>query len=1334
MSEAQKRKLGNLSPAQIRQLMARRKKSAPVASFKVPRTAEGIYPVSKGQERFWFLSLLSEDPALYNIPIAVSLKQDEIDKAALEDRLNSLIAKHAILRTSFFENGGTVYQKIHPCLKVKIDYVALDDGLDPAAQLQQASEIGTEHGRKPFDAGQLPLLRMMLVKAGQGQYFLFLNLHHLISDGWTNAMIAQTLTQGDGAPNRHDDLQYIDYVNWEAKWLAGPDHQDQRQFWQQVLGNLPAPYRFPRDFPASDEMEQGGTRSVDFPAGLHNRVTTFCQDRGATPFQFYMTCHAILLAKYADVDDLIIGTPVANRESRHFQYMYGLFINSLPMRFPLDQSAGFSDLLATNRDRITAYLKHQKIPVSTLMQSMDAPYSSHENPLYTVHFAYQYFPQTQEKDAFVPLTLDYGLAKFDLNLWVEIYGDTNRLSVTFRKNRFSPHKIEQFMRHFIRLVEYSIDNPDHQPATSEFLADQAQSCIVSGPLDLASECWVDHYLRAVDETPDNTALVDQQGRLGYRELDETVCRLAHGLRQGGISKGDIVILQQPRGRNFVAGLLACLRIGAVYLPVDESIAPKRFARIITDSQAKLLLSPRPHDGIDTVDMAAIMHPVPVQTMPRDPSIRGQDLACVIYTSGSTGNPKGVAITHRGLVNHFASMRDRIGTQALNGFLHLSAIDADLGNTMIYMALGSGSYLVMPDKDHLLDPALLAGFLAENPVDVMKIAPSHLQSFADAIAPVLPAKVLICAGEPLPAPLARRIFNLGPDLRLFNSYGPTEATITTSLHELDRGAEPPVIPAGTPLANTEIHILGKDQQPLPRGCVGEIHIAGASLAARYLGDPQLTAEKFITLPEPGPKRLYATGDTGFVDMTGELIVTGRKDRQVKINGFRIEPAEIETVLNRNKTVRSAAVWPQQTGQGPRLQAAIVPNEGCTPTALKADLAQYFHTTLIPALHIVDTRPTTRNGKTDFGKLAAQTDQSAQSQEIGQPRDITELRIWEVFRDVLGRADIPLDVSFFDLGGHSLQAAGLLAQVNSTLQQNIRISALVRYPAVQDLACHIRTLSKTDAPLVALTDTGKPRKLFWVHPAGGNIMSYLTIARMMAKGYDTSAFVAADDTALAPRSIAGFAQSYVAALPPVAKGGASILAGWSMGALIAHQMAVDLQQQGHMPPLVLIDQPALPDSRDADLSFDERISNYLSRVEVFTGKPLRDCRVTDPETGHSAIDHSLLHAEFIRVGLAPPDVSLPAFRTFLDLLIFHNKIVGDFTPGNYDGPVLLVRASQQLLQGKDTLPVSQDLGWGPYCSDLTIGEVPGNHMTVLNDLHGAKTAAVIDEWLKSRNGMS
>jgi len=1331
MSDTQKKKLQNLSAAQIRQLMARRKKPAPAGTFKMPRNPDGIYPVSKGQERFWFLSLLSEDPALYNIPIAVSLKQDEIDKTALEERLNGLIAKHAILRSSFFEDGGTVYQKIHPRLKVNIDYMALEHGLTPAEQLQQATKIGIEHGRQAFDAAQLPLLRMMLVKARRGQYFLFLSLHHLISDGWTNAMIAQALTQGDAAPNRHDDLQYIDYVNWETKWLAGPDHENQRQFWRRVLDNLPPAFRFPRDFHLSDNMEQGSTLSLDLPAGLHQRVTAFCQDRGATPFQFYMTCYAILLARYADTDDLIIGTPVANRESRHFQYMFGLFINSLPMRFSLDRNAGFADLLAANKDRIDTYLKHQKIPVSTLMQSVDAPYSSHENPLYSVHFAYQYFPQTQEKDAFVPLTLDYGLAKFDLNLWVEIYGDTRKLSVTFRKNRFSPQKINQFLQHYIRLIEYSIDNPNHRPAVSEFDTKRMQSCIASAPLDLASDCWLDHYLHAVKRMPDNIALIDQQGRLDYRELDGMVCRLAQGLKQGGISKGDIVILQQSRGRNFIIGLLACLRIGAVYLPVDENIAPERITRIISGSQAKILLSPTPREDIKTLDIAAAMHPDPVPTtMPRDPSIGGQDSACIIYTSGTSGNPKGVVITHHGLANHFASMQQRINTPSLNGFLHLSAIDADLGNTMIYMALGSGSYLVMPDKDHLLDPVLLTDFLAENPVDILKIAPSHLQSFADAMAPVLPAKILILAGEPLPASLARRIFDLRPDLRLFNSYGPTEATISISLHELDRGSERPTIPVGTPLANTQIHILGKDRQPLPRGCTGEVHIAGASLAAGYLGNPQLTAEKFITLPRPLAIRLYATGDMGFIDMAGELVLTGRRDRQVKINGFRIEPAEIEAVLSRNKTVKAAAVWPQQTEQGPRLQAAIVPNGDCPAPALKADLAQYFHPALIPALHFVDTIPTTGNGKTDFDKLAAQTGQPAQLQDITQPRDITELRLWEIFRDILGRTDIALDVSFFDLGGHSLQAASLLAQVNRTLQQNIRVSALVRYPTVQDLACHIRTLGKTDPPLVALTDTGKARKLFWVHPAGGNIMNYLTIARLMADRYDTSAFVATDDTAHAPRSIVGFAQSYVAALPSVAKGAVPILAGWSMGALIAHQMAIELQQKGHRPPLVLIDQPALPDNRDAKLSFDERIANYLSRVEVFTGKPLKDCRVRNPNTGHSVIDHSLLHREFIRVGLAPPDVSLPAFRTFLDLLIFHNKIVGDFTPARYDGPVLLIRASQQLQQGKGTVPVSQDLGWGAYCSDLTIVQTPGNHMTVLNNLHGAKTAAAIDQWLQSQ----
>ncbi|MCK4713018.1 MAG: AMP-binding protein, partial [Marinosulfonomonas sp.] len=643
MTDALKKKLGNLSSAQIRKLMSQRKKSTSENSFRAARNSENIYPVSKGQERFWFLSLLAEDPALYNIPIAVSLKQDRIDRDHLETKLNNLIAKHDIFRTSFVEKDGKVFQKIHPHLEVRIEYETLEDGLSKAEQKKQATRIGIKHGRTPFDVSQLPLLRLKLVKAGRGQHFLFLNLHHLISDGWTNAMIAQALTQEDdqtpGATSRHKDLHYIDYVDWETNWLASPDHENQRQFWQQVLDDLPPAYQFPKDFQLSGMMESGATYSTDLPAGLHDRIAAFCREKGVTAFHFYMTCYVILLGKYADVDDLIVGTPVANREQRHFQYMYGLFINSLPMRFSLKKGASFMDLLSENKNRTTAYLDHQKIPIGTLMQSIDAPYSSHENPLYTVHFAYQYFPQQQAENTFTPITLDYGLAKFDLNFWVEIYGDASKLSVTYRKNRFSRQKIELFMQHYIRLVENSIDNPEQPVTISGFSPDQEGSVIKAKSLGLDTECWVDHYLCAVNHTPDNCALIDQKGRLTYQELDRMVCNLAGEIQQHGVAKGDIVILRLARGRDYIAGLLACLRIGAVYLPVDENIAPERFGYIVADSKAKLLISTQPHPDIKTLDIGAPAKSAPAKMIPRDPSITGQDIAYIIYTSGSTGNPK-----------------------------------------------------------------------------------------------------------------------------------------------------------------------------------------------------------------------------------------------------------------------------------------------------------------------------------------------------------------------------------------------------------------------------------------------------------------------------------------------------------------------------------------------------------------------------------------------------------------------------------------------------------------------------------------------------------------------
>ena len=951
MQNSLKNKFNNLSPEQIRKLLASRNRSLKTSTSKtfekMLRNPEEHYPLSKAQERIWFLSYLFKNTSLYNIPVAVKIYK-AISLENLELALEQIVENNAILRTTFHEKNGEIYQHIHPKYKPSIDYQDISNNIEKKKLIE---EIALGHSSTTFNLTQLPLFAIKLTKIAENKFILLLNLQHIISDGWTNALLSNDLHLDYRKLNANSEkpYSYIDFVKWEHDWMKSETYQDHIGFWKRKLSSLPPASRFPRDFYSTKETLQGELLVYNFPLETSQKITAFCQRNNYTQFQFYYVCFVILMSIYTQENDIIIGTPVANRNSRYFQDTYGLFFNSLPIRLLIDIKLSFFQLMKKSIDSINQYIKHQEVPFTEIVKAINPERNLDDNVLFNIHFAYQYFPKKNKEDKYEMLPIDYKTSKFDVNLWVESEGDNCKLSLTYKNNRISKSKIERFLKHYQNLIDVVIENPDESIYKQKLFSEKELSILSGSTIDHSEESWLELFNKALEEFPNKTAVIDSDEKITYTELNKRANALSQLFREKGVKEHSVVILDTGRNVSFIIGILACYKSACTYLPVARDTPEEKLQFIIKDSQASVLFSDKKVDTITCVSPNELEN-YSVEENNVAISLKKNDTAYIIYTSGTTGNPKGVVVSQGALLNYSKALKDIINDTSVKGFAHVSAIQADLGNTPIFLSLGYGGTLLFPSQEVLLDPLLLSDFFRQNPADVLKIAPSHLEAYSEIIQEILPSKLLICAGETMSNSLISIIKeNKSKELRVQNHYGPTETTICVLTHELNLNKIKNCIPVGKPLNNTKIYLLDEILNPVPIGVEGEICISGSSLADGYLNDLMLTEKKFVTIDA---RTFYRTGDRGIINEQGEVIFLRRTDSQIKMNGFRIELREIESLLKNHPDVDNAAVYIlDERSQIKRLGAAIQTTKDMPSNKLATYLKNHISAMFVPTFYFV-----------------------------------------------------------------------------------------------------------------------------------------------------------------------------------------------------------------------------------------------------------------------------------------------------------------------------------------------------------------------------------------------
>jgi len=1082
----------------------------------IPRS-ESI-PLSFAQARLWFLDQLQPNSAFYNIPLALRLS-GQLNIAALQSSINAIIQQHEALRTNFTTQEGQPVQVIASTKNLELLVVDLLHLRESEREIE-AQRLVNEQANRPFNLEREPLLRGTVLQLGETEYVLLLTMHHIISDGWSMGVFVRELTElykafCTGAPPSLPELpvQYADFALWQRQWLQGEILVPQLDYWKEQLLDAPALLELPTDRPRpAVQTFRGGYYYTALSFELSAELTALSKRAGVTLFMTLFAVFGILLYRYSGQDDIVVGTPVANRNRREIEGLIGFFVNTLVLRTDLSGNPSFEQLLGRVKEVALGAYAHQDLPFEQLVEALQPTRDLSYTPLFQVMFALD--------DALVPSVelpelavssypVEIGTAKFDLTLSMENTADGLVGVWEYNTDLFDDATIARMARHFQTLLEAIAANPI-QPISELPLLTEAErhqllfewnNTFAKYPQD---KCIHQLFEEQVELTPDAVALVFEGTQLTYRELNARANQLAHYLLSLGVEPEVLVGICVERSLEMVVGLLGILKAGGAYVPLDPAYPSERLAFMLEDSAVPVLLTQqRLVDGLPQHEAQVVCLDTQWEIIAQYSSentacgVNASNLAYVVYTSGSTGKPKGVTIQHRSLVNYTTAVSieyeiEKCDSEALlrsaDRILQFSSISFDASAEEIYTCLIEGATLVLRTDSMLDSIGIFLQKCRDWEITVLALPTAYWHELTAILSKenfaLPPSLRLVSIGgeKALPERWKTWIERVGQQVRLVNIYGPTEATVGTTICELS-AANPALteVPIGRPIRNVQTYILDQNQQSVPIGVPGELHIGGDGLARGYLNRPDLTQEKFISNPfsnEPG-ERLYKTGDKARYLPDGNIEYLGRIDNQVKIRGFRIELGEIEAMLAQHPDVREAVVVVREDIPGHKsLVSYLVPHQNPAPTVnqLRDFLKQKLPNYMVPSTFVMlEALPLTPNGKVDHKSLPAPDLNSLlQKSDFVAPGTPTEELVASIWAKVLGVEQVGINDNFFELGGHSLLATQLLSQVSDTCGVELPLSKLFEAPTVASISNYIEAISWASQSLKTSNNTVNNRE--------------------------------------------------------------------------------------------------------------------------------------------------------------------------------------------------------------------------------------------------------------------
>jgi len=1049
-------------------------------------------PLSFAQQRLWFVAQMGEEAnAAHNIPLGLRLR-GALDAAALEAALGRIVQRHEALRTRFERVDGQPLQRIDAAAAFALSRHDLSAAADPQAELQRQA---LEEARAPFDLERAAPVRGRLLRLGEDDHALLLTQHHIASDGWSMGVLIDELSAlyrayaFDGVATGDDPLpplpvQYADYALWQRGWLDGDLLRHQQDYWREHLRAAPDLLELPTDRPRPAVQEHAGDRRrFSLDAALTRELHAFSHRHGTTLYMTLLAAWAALLGRLSGQQDLVVGTPMVNRNRTELEPLIGLFLNTLALRFDLSDDPSAAAFLAQVRDTALAAQANKDLPFEQVVETLKPVRSLAYTALYQVVFVMQnqvepvpHLPGLQVEAMQAPQT------RAQTDLWWSISEEGGQLhgEVVFATALFDADTIERWIGHWEVLLRGMLAD-DAQPLSRLPLLTPAQrDDAVRGcnrteralPPQRHVHAWVEAQAAAAGDAP---ALVHEDLRLSYAELNARANRLAHYLISLGVRPDHRVALALERGADFVVAMLATLKAGAAYVPLDPQYPSERLAFMLDDSRPKAVLT---HSSVQerlpasralmTASVVELDDPAApwAALSEADPDadalgLTPDHLAYVIYTSGSTGKPKGVMVPHRGLCNLVAAQTDALDVAHGSRVLQCASFSFDASVFEMVMALCHASTLYVPAPGALLAGQTLADAVRRHAITHLTLTPAVLTSVEDEAA-FASVRTLVVAGDACAQALVRR---WARGRRFVNAYGPTESTIWATYQTCDADAAnaPPI---GRPIANTAIYLLDAHGEPVPAGVAGEIFIGGAGVARGYLNRAELSRERFLDDPFAGREgaRMYRTGDLARRRGDGVLEFQGRNDAQVKLRGFRIELGEIESQLTRQPGVQEALVTLRDDASGERrLVAYLVGPQIPEAQHLRAALAKALPEYMLPAAFVtLAAWPLTPNGKLDRRALPSPDGEAFVQREYEPPQGPVEQALAEIWTELLRIERVGRRDHFFEIGGHSLLAMQLTSRVRQRLGQELELASVFASPVLSDLAERVAQAEASTLP--------------------------------------------------------------------------------------------------------------------------------------------------------------------------------------------------------------------------------------------------------------------------------
>ncbi|KAG0321904.1 hypothetical protein BGZ97_009763, partial [Linnemannia gamsii] len=1030
---------------------------------------EGVLPLSFAQQRLWFLAQLEGVNETYHIPLAIRLL-GVLDRGAWQRALDTVFARHEALRSVFVMVEG----------QPQVQLLATESGLPmryhdlrqyPNAT-EQVEHLGIEEARAPFDLAQGPLIRACLIQLTDEEHVFLLTQHHIVSDGWSLNVLQRELEAlyaayraGGVSPLPPMDIQYPDYAAWQRQWLSDDRLKTQSEYWRATLDDAPVLLNLPTDRPRPAQQSFSGNRvPIQLDAQMTSALKQLSQKHGVTLFMNLLAGWGAVLSRLSGQDDIVIGTPSANRNHPEIEPLIGCFVNTLALRLDLSGEPNTVELFERLRHSTLAAQAHQDLPFEQVIGIVQPPRRLDHTPLFQVMFAWQNNEESKwhlPGLKVTPVDSNYDAVKFDLELELREVGDEIIGELGYATALFDWQTIDRHVGYLYAILRAMVSDAKQSLAQVNILAPAERKLLLetwsATQRDYPThQCIHQLFETQVERTPEATAIVYENQELSYAELNARANRLAHRLIELGVGPDRRVAICMERSSAWVVGLLAILKAGGAYVPLDPAYPSERLTQILADAAPTILLADatgRSVLGEAVLALRTVLDPNSPPTLadtnPSVSSLAPHHLAYVVYTSGSTGTPKGVMVEHRGVVNLAHVQMTNFGVDVSSRILQFVSPGFDASMWEITMALGCGASLYLPPAAVRLDRHRLWDYLERHAITHATIPPALLQDGKDL--PNLSTPVtLFLIGEALNATLLRSVRHHG---LVFNGYGPTEATIGATVWPSPSDFNSEIVPIGRPMANIRLYLLDAHHQPVPVGTIGELYIGGVAVARGYLNRPELTAERFLQDPFSAEEdaRMYKTGDRARYLPDGNLEFIGRNDYQIKMRGLRIEPGEIEARLVEHSKVREAAVLAVGEGSHKRLIAYVVAEtDEQLAATLHTHLMEKLPEYMVPAAFVrLDALPLTSNGKLDRRALPTPDGEAFARQAFEAPQGEIETALANIWSKLLKVERISRHDSFFVLGGHSLLAVQMIESLRR-LGLAVSVRALFDKPTLKALA--------------------------------------------------------------------------------------------------------------------------------------------------------------------------------------------------------------------------------------------------------------------------------------------